>query len=185
MLATIDDGYDAVAGGELGEMFLEGCTLAGAEVVVWREGAPDCFCEACLLCWRNSKGKREEQVLGWPANTKRMALGVGGCASDTFCESVGWSRRRRGADGWIQHTQSRANAFNTEFCTMEAFGGGVAWETERSGGWMISAWSRPPSRLVVVDSFCSYTDQVSKAIDESQSTTVQLETFASQSRMHV
>jgi hypothetical protein len=50
---------------------------------------------------------------------------------------------------------------------------------------MVSAWSRPPRRLVVVDSFRSYTDQLSKAIDESQSTTVQCETFASQSRMHV
>jgi hypothetical protein len=34
MLDTIDDGHDAVTGGELGEVLLEGCTLAGAEVVV-------------------------------------------------------------------------------------------------------------------------------------------------------
>ena len=91
MLAAFADGHDAVAGGGLGELLPEGCTLAGAEVVVRREGAPDCSCEACSLCWRNSKGKREEQLLNWSANTRRMALGDGGASAMAVVARARWS----------------------------------------------------------------------------------------------
>jgi hypothetical protein len=43
MIATIVHGHDVNAGVESGEVLLEPClTLAGAKVVVWREGAPGC-----------------------------------------------------------------------------------------------------------------------------------------------
>jgi hypothetical protein len=33
---------------------------------------------------------------------------------------------------------------------------------ERNGGRILSAWSRPPRRLIVVDSLCSHVNQVAK-----------------------
>lgn len=111
MLAAFADGHDAVAGGGLGEVLPEGCTLAGAEVVVWREGAPDCLCEARSLCWRNSKGKRKKQLLGWSANTKRMSLGVGGRALDTYTKAVdgvgGPQKRTQSRDVWMNQAQAK------------------------------------------------------------------------------
>jgi hypothetical protein len=111
MLATIDDGHDAVAGGGLGEVLPEGCTLAAAEVVVWREGAPDCSCEACSLCWRNPKGKREEPLLRWSANTRRMALGDGESTLDTSTKAVdgveGPQKGTESSDGWMTLAQAK------------------------------------------------------------------------------
>jgi hypothetical protein len=44
MIVTAVHGHDVDAGVESGEVLLEPClTLAGAGVVVWREGAPGCY----------------------------------------------------------------------------------------------------------------------------------------------
>jgi hypothetical protein len=115
MLAAFADGHDAVAGGGLGELLPEGCTLAGAEVVVWREGAPDCSCEACSLCWRNSKGKREEQLLNWSANTRRMALGDGESTLDTSTKAIdgvgGPQKGTKSSDGWMHLAQAKQSNY--------------------------------------------------------------------------
>jgi hypothetical protein len=97
-----------------------------------------------------------------------MALGVGESTSDSFENVLGGAGEEEGRRGvtdvWIPQTQSKASPWAFQCWELAVFDEVLGWRTERSGGWMVSAWSRPPRRLVVADSFCSYTNQVFKRL---------------------